>query len=419
MKGKNADGRRARLLPLSIICSCLLVALIIHQNKPHATADGDSQWKRAGASALSTEGSGSMGSASVGNGLEYAQILSDNRNEASSYQRLGYSQAIGKQHEQRRKREDAIGSNPVAGQASQYDSDNQAKEANIAQDGPMINVRLSDSDQLEQIPIEQYVLGVTLAELPGSFEPEAIKAQMLAARTYIVHRLLMQDEGLQDGVYEVSDTTADQVYMSLDKIQQYKQDYPDYYKKFVDSLKQTEGLIISYNDQPIDAVFFSTSNGFTEDAEQLWGQQVSYLQSVASPWDQEVSPKYETTYQFTFSELYEKLNLKQSRRNGKLNIANVTKNDSGRVTELTLNGASFTGRELREKLELASTAMTWKIDEKQEIVSFVCYGYGHGVGLSQWGANGMALEGYLVEDIVKHYYSGVEIVQASKFVNKI
>src|SRR5690606_39227811 len=148
--------------------------------------------------------------------------------ELSSYQMMSYGQAIGKQHERRRNNDD--GSGKTAKKSAQPQDDVQAQEgnqeeANINQAGPLITVRLSDSGMHEQVPIEQYVLGVTLAELPGSFETEAVKAQMLAARTYIVHRLLKHQEGDgKTGAFEVSDTTADQVYMSKERIEQYKQE---------------------------------------------------------------------------------------------------------------------------------------------------------------------------------------------------
>lgn len=287
-------------------------------------------------------------------------------------------------------------------------------ETMIAQEGPMISVRLSETKELERVPIEQYVLGVALAELPGNFETEAIKAQMLAIRTYIVHRLMKELE--VNGTlhtFEITDTTTDQVYMPLHQVEQYKAAYPDYYQAFVEALQETQHLIISYDDQPIDAVFFSTSNGYTQAAKQLWGQEIAYLQRVASPWDALYSPNYETETTLTFSDIYEKLNLKQSRRNERLSITNVKKNDSGRIQSLEVNGASFTGRELRERLGLASTAMTWSIDSRSQTITIICYGYGHGIGLSQWGAYGMAKEGYSAEAIIKHYYSGVDIEKAT------
>lgn len=282
-----------------------------------------------------------------------------------------------------------------------------------SQKEPVIAVLLSNEDNVEQVPLEQYVLGVSLAELPGSFEYEAIKAQMMAIRTYIVRRILQAERSEEKQSYIVTDTTSDQVYLSLEEVKAYEADYPEPYEKFVKALEETKGKIISYENEPIDALFFSTSNGYTENSDAVWGQEVAYLRSVASPWDEALSPSYESEVSISFNELYERLNLKESRRNGSVNITKVERTESGRIESLTVNGASFTGKELREKLALSSTDMMWTIDKQQESVTFICYGYGHGVGLSQWGANGMAKAGYLAEDIITHYYTGVSIEQAS------
>lgn len=294
--------------------------------------------------------------------------------------------------------------------AEQTDDAVQERAAShISQADPVISVFLSEEQTIERVPIEQYVLGVALAELPGNFEYEAIKAQMLAIRTYIIRRVNQELSSDKSRSYTVTDTTADQVYLSLHKVKEYEADYPEQYAKFVKALQETEGKLISYENEPIDALFFSTSNGYTEDAAAVWGQEVAYLQSVASPWDQALSPSYETEVSYSFKELYERLNLKESRRSGSVKISNIARTESGRIESLNINGASFAGKELREKLALSSTDITWTIDKKHESVTFVCYGYGHGVGLSQWGANGMAQQGYLAEEIVKHYYTGVSI----------
>jgi len=282
-----------------------------------------------------------------------------------------------------------------------------------SQKEPVITVLLSNENTVEQVPLEQYVLGVSLAELPGSFEYEAIKAQMMAIRTYIIRRILQAERSEEKQSYIVTDTTSDQVYLSLDEVIAYEADYPESYEKFVKALQETKGKIISYENEPIDALFFSTSNGYTENSDAVWGQEVAYLRSVASPWDEALSPSYESEVSISFNELYERLNLKESRRNGSVNITKVERTESGRIESLTVNGASFTGKELREKLALSSTDMMWTIDKQQESVTFICYGYGHGVGLSQWGANGMAKAGYLAEEIITHYYTGVSIEQAS------
>lgn len=415
MKISKLSREAKRLIVLSALCGCLLLTLLYMRQH------------RALQQAVVPDAVASVG---VQQAVTVDQSAAEAQQASSiaAYRRLSYGEAIGMQHERSNNAKSKAAGKEIEKsglQTEQTEKKQVEKEAQttakskqeqltVSQAGPVIAVRLSESNEVEHVPIEQYVLGVALAELPGSFEPEAVKAQMLAIRTYIVYRLFNNGTGELSGTYEVTDTTADQVYMPLKQVQQYEADYPQYYQKFVQALQDTEGLIISYKQQPIDALFFSTSNGYTEDAEQLWGKEVAYLQSVASPWDEQVSPKYETAVQLTFADVYEKLNLKQSRRNGKLALTHVAKNDSGRIQSLEVNGASFTGKELREKLGLSSTAMTWSIDRKQQTINIVCYGYGHGVGMSQWGADGMAKQGYQADEIVKHYYTDVAIEQASK-----
>jgi len=340
----------------------------------------------------------------------YAQEQSDTFALTELYTRYSNNDEIEQQHE-RIIEQEQNDTDELAYQPSNESQPlgNEREEQLVSQAEPVITVFLSQEHTTEHVPIEQYVLGVALAELPGSFEYEAIKAQMLAIRTYIIRRVNNELKSDEPTPYTVTDTTADQVYMSLEKVKAYEADYPEQYAKFVKALQETEGQFISYNDEPIDALFFSTSNGFTENADAVWGQDLPYLQSVASPWDEDLSPNYESETSYSFNELYERLNLKESRRNGKVKVSDITRTESGRIESLHINGASFTGKELREKLALSSTDMTWTIDQKQENITFICHGYGHGVGLSQWGANGMAKQGYLAEEIIKHYYTGVYI----------
>jgi len=334
------------------------------------------------------------------------------------YTRHSYSENSLKQHEriieqEQIKTSDSLQPVNIKHAEQKGNEGKERKQQQISDSGPVIEVLISEKQTIERVPIEQYVLGVALAELPGSFEYEAIKAQMLAIRTYIIRRANAAQNSDESSPYLVTDTTSDQVYLSLDKVKAYKADYPEQYEKFVKALQETEGMFISYENEPIDALFFSTSNGYTENADAVWGQEVAYLQSVESPWDEALSPNYKSEASYSFDELYELLNLKESRRNGNVKISNIARTKSGRIESLKVNGASFTGRELREKLALSSTDMTWTIDQRHESITFTCYGYGHGVGLSQWGANGMAKQGYLAEEIIMHYYTGVHINSAS------
>jgi len=315
-----------------------------------------------------------------------------------------YGQSMGQLHEQRRVLQHEIGKI--------------TKQADHEQDVPsggMVSVLLKESNIIEKVTLDEYVLGVALAEIPLDFEYEAIRAQMLVARTYIIHRL--QSKQLDDvngSEYDVTNQSTDQVYLSLDKVKQYRSDANLDIKmnKFDRALQSTEGMIIVYQEEPIDAVFFSTSNGYTENSEDYWGDPIPYLRSVKSEWDSKYSPSYKKQQTFTYAYINKQFG--SSTKKPSLHIKEKTK--ANRIAVITINGESYSGREVRELLGLASNHFTWEFDNKNEEIIFTTYGFGHGVGLSQWGANGMAIEGYLAEDIIEHYYSGVHIQQASKLL---
>jgi stage II sporulation protein D len=174
------------------------------------------------------------------------------------------------------------------------------------------------------------------------------------------------------------------------------------------AVHETAGLIITYENEPIDATYFSTSNGYTENSADYWGLEVPYLQSVQSPWDPPLSNRYKTTVRMSFVQFLHKLGISSSNPRAAVRSMTVLeKTDGKRIKTLRIGKHEFSGRELREKLGLRSSHFLWKLERNQIVIT--TYGNGHGVGLSQWGAHGMALNGYDAEDIVKHYYNGVDI----------
>ncbi|MEK3883933.1 stage II sporulation protein D [Paenibacillus sp. PL2-23] len=280
--------------------------------------------------------------------------------------------------------------------------------AKTALDGVKVRVYLTDRKQVETVPLETYVMGVVAAEMPIDFHLEALKAQAVAARTYIVRRLAM-DGG--DGQADVLDTVQHQVYLSKDELdKRWKGDAKrDNLAKLKHAVEDTRGLIMTYEGEPIEAAFFSTSNGYTENSEDYWEQSLPYLRSVASPWDAELSPRYEAEVSFTLGQFYRALGLP-----GKTSVSMkiLEQSDGKRIKQMKINGRTFSGREVRESLGLASSHFSWKIGRDE--ITFTTYGLGHGVGMSQWGANGMAQDGRHAKDILEYYYSGAELKQASK-----
>jgi stage II sporulation protein D len=269
-----------------------------------------------------------------------------------------------------------------------------------ANESQVIAVYLAKEQLTISVPIEEYVIGVVAAEMPAHFELEALKAQAIAARTYLVHKLRIQNK-------VVTNTVNDQVYISKEQMKEkwgiftYRQNL----KKISRAVNETRGIIATYQGQPIDAMFFSTSNGYTEDSENYWQGKLPYLRSVASPWDQELSPKYHQQRTFSIHQFYEALGMKQNRNDPRVMI--VQRYPSGRVMAASVDGQNFTGRQIRELLELQSSDFNWKVDKNK--VYIITKGYGHGVGMSQWGAQGLAQMGKKATEILRYYYRGINL----------
>lgn len=283
----------------------------------------------------------------------------------------------------------------------------------------VVRVYMTEEKRIERVPLETYVRGVVAAEMPIGFELEALKAQAIAARTYMIRRIVQgNDSGVPVEGADVTDTIEHQVYVSVADLAKKwpKAEQKTNMKKLNDAVAETRGKIITYKGDPIEATFFSTSNGYTENSEDYWNQEIPYLRSVASPWDEAISPRYKETVELPLKEFYKKLGVAK-KSSAKSAIRIVEKTAGNRISKIVIGGATFTGREVREKLGLASSQFTWNI--KGSSIWITTYGYGHGVGMSQWGANGMAQSGASAEEILAHYYSSVQVEQASKLSEQL
>lgn len=269
---------------------------------------------------------------------------------------------------------------------------------------PSVNVFVerSNSENIEKVPMETYVTSVVASEMPAEFELEALKAQAIAARTYIVNHLLHHEE--EERVV-ITDTTEHQVYKNTDELKElWGKDFHWKMKKVTEAVDTTENEIITYDEQPITPTFFSMSNGFTEDAENYWGNELPYLKSVESKWEKD-NPRFTEQKVFSFDEISHKTGI--SLPAGNAVPIQISRTPSNRVSEISFNGTVFTGKDIREKLELRSN--DFSVEQKNNHFIFTTKGYGHGVGMSQYGANGMAEEGKTYEEIISHYYQDVEI----------
>ncbi|BFH34539.1 stage II sporulation protein D [Paenibacillus melissococcoides] len=300
--------------------------------------------------------------------------------------------------------------------------------------GTEVRVYLAKARKIESVPLEHYVRGVLAAEMPADFELEALKAQAIAARTYIVRRLRSGDTaGVPEGA-DVTDTVAHQAYIPLDELAKRPERT---IAKLNQAVNETRDQVITYQGEPIMAAFFSTSNGYTENAEDYWKNPVPYLKSVPSPWDQNESPRYAETAELPLNEVLDKLGLTPAavpglaqapRQDGTESSSSGTAAGGGlaadvrilsrtagkRVEEVQFGSKRFSGRDIREKLNLRSSAFDWERDgDKLRITT---YGYGHGVGMSQYGAQGMAKQGAGAERILTYYYTGVQLDKDSKLL---
>ena len=261
-------------------------------------------------------------------------------------------------------------------------------------------VRVKQDDEIVKVPFEDYIVGVLAGEMPVSFELEALKAQAVAARSYVMKKM----QANIDKEYDVVDTVMNQVYLDDEHLQEvWKDDYTNNINKIKQAVLETFNEYLEYDGKVVDAMFFSTSVGATENSEEVFTSKVPYLRSVESTWDS-ISPVYEVNYTFSLEEFYNKLNLSYSET---LNIELLDTTSTGRVKKLKINGVTLEGNTVVTNLKLKSNHFTIKLDNNK--IYITTKGYGHGVGMSQYGAQGMALKGYKYDEILKYYYQGVEI----------
>ena len=263
-----------------------------------------------------------------------------------------------------------------------------------------VRVKHEDTGIIDVVPFEEYVTGVLAGEMPTSFHIEALKAQAVAARSYVMKKM----EYNKDSDYDVVDTIMNQVYLSDDYLRSvWKESYNDKINKIKTAVIETKGEYVSYNGDVAEAFFFSTSVGATENSGEIFSKQLPYLVSVSSTWD-EISPLYSTNKTISLKEFYNLLGLSYS---DTLDIEKIDITSTGRVNKIKINGNIFTGGQMIDKLNLRSSF--FEIIKDGENVVINTKGYGHGVGMSQYGAEGMARAGYTYDQILKYYYTGVEI----------
>lgn len=276
------------------------------------------------------------------------------------------------------------------------DSDEKEDEEEAIQVALSYNKDKSDAFLMD---LEEYVVGVVAGEMPASFDFEALKAQAVASRTFALYKMNSIDD------YVLSTNISDQVYITInDMKEKWGSQFEYYYNRVKEAVDSTKGEILTYNDKVASTYYFAISNGYTDDALTVFNEDKDYLVSVESPWDKNYK-SYTSTYTLSKDKFCDKLGITCD----SINISNIIRADNNYVRELTINNTVFTGREVFNKLSLKSTDFT--INVNGDNVSITTLGFGHGVGMSQYGALGMAQNGYNYQDILKYYYQDTEIVK--------
>lgn len=261
---------------------------------------------------------------------------------------------------------------------------------------PVINLYLHQQNETISLNLEDYIVGTVAAEMPASFSMEALKAQAVCARTYALKKLI-EKHPYPQGADLSDDINSCQAFTNV-----LSGDLnADHLKKIKEAVRSTRGEVLLYNSQPIDALYHSTCGGKTESA---WGEEgnAPYLQSVKCGYCTE-SPHYHETHKFK----NQTLNALVGDRGRKLSLKIISFSPSGRVNQLSINGKKLYAARLRQELDLPSQWFEFAVNKKD--TTFYTHGYGHGMGMCQYGANGMGKQGKSYRQILEHYYHNIKL----------
>ena len=259
---------------------------------------------------------------------------------------------------------------------------------------------LGTDGTVNNMELNAYLSGVVLREMPAEFEFEALKAQAVVARTYALKRKESGGKHIEATVCMNPDCCQGYYSYSAYLEDGGKQEHVDVVKKAVDS---TDGLVLAYEGELIDATYFSCSGGKTEDAKSVWGADIPYLRSTESP-GEERAVHYIDTITFQTKTFLEKLGIDAKT----ITIGDISYTSGGGIETITVCGETFEGTLFRKLLGLRSTALV--ISVIADTVTITTKGFGHRVGMSQYGADAMAVNGADFTEILTHYYQGVNVV---------
>ncbi len=269
------------------------------------------------------------------------------------------------------------------------------EEPEEVDDNTYITIQRSNG-LMETIELEEYITGVVSSEMPALFHSEALKAQAIIARTYAL-------KAMSKGKL-LTDSNSTQNYKDVNQLRSiWGGNFNTYYNKVKDAVSSTKGMYLTYNGSYIEAVYHSTSNGKTENSIYGWGNYYPYLVSVDSQYDN-LNPSFLVSTTLSYDKLSSLLDMEI---NIDTEFSIVDKTDGDRVKTIMVGDKTYTGTNFRNILGLRSA--DFDIEKKEDGITFTTRGYGHGVGMSQYGANGMAKNGYSYSQILSHYYPGTLI----------
>ncbi len=262
-----------------------------------------------------------------------------------------------------------------------------------------VTIKNQEEGTIETLDLEEYIIGVVAGEMPASFEDEALKAQAIAARSYALNKIKSTNKE-----YDLLTDITNQVYITKEEMQEkWQEEYEKYYDKIKKAVEDTKNLVMMYDGEVISAYYFAMSNGKTEDVSLVFGENIDYLVSVDSSWDENVK-NFLVTNEIEKEEFCEKLDISCE----EIKIEEIKRTDSNRVDTIKINGKEYKGTKIRALLNLRSTDFDIEIKES---INITTRGYGHGVGMSQYGANEMAKNGATYEEILKYYYKDINLTK--------
>lgn len=274
----------------------------------------------------------------------------------------------------------------------------------------IIKLLHSATGEIQELDLDTYLLGVVCSEMPASFEEEALKAQAVVARTYTIYKII--NKGKHEKADICDDSKCCQAWVSKEeRLNKWsEQDRENNWAKIENAVNSTKGKIITYEGKPINAFFHSNSGGITDTATAVWGgSNYPYLQAVQTSGEDSYT-QYSSELIVSKEEFISKIKEYHSDFIIDFNLENQIEileyTEGGRIKNIKIGNLNLSGVEIRNIFGLKSAK--FEIDVKEKI-KFTVIGYGHGVGMSQTGADSMAKQGKNYEDIIKHYYTGVQI----------